>query len=203
MQISILRIWTASITTSIDEIVVPGSAITGLLLLFASLFCGQSSLAQEFVAQEKYFQIIRFDAAPVIDGRIGKAEWAGASRVDDLHQVRPVEFSAPSERTVWYVAYDDKSLYVAAHAYDRTPSEISAQKLRQGSGLESDDIMTVLIDPFNNKRSGYTFTLKTMRTILQTYLQKRPPSLAGFRIDRRLHQQHVHTLFLCPIQKNQ
>ncbi len=159
MRISILRIWTAPIAASIDETAVLGSAITGLLLLIASLFYGQSSLAQESAAQEKHFRISRFDAAPVIDGRIGEAEWAGASRVDDLHQVRPVEFAAPSERTVWYLAYDDKALYVAAHAFDRTPSEISAQKLRQGSGLDSDDVMTVLIDPFNNKRSGYTFTL--------------------------------------------
>ncbi len=132
MRISILRIWTAPIAASIDETAVLGSAITGLLLLIASLFYGQSSLAQESAAQEKHFRISRFDAAPVIDGRIGEAEWAGASRVDDLHQVRPVEFAAPSERTVWYLAYDDKALYVAAHAFDRTPSEISAQKLRQG-----------------------------------------------------------------------
>jgi hypothetical protein len=110
-------------------------------------------------AQEKGFQIERLSAAPVIDGRIGDSEWGEAARVSDLHQVRPVEFTTPSERTVWYVGYDDKALYIAAHAYDSDPSGISAQKLRQGSTLDSDDIMTVLIDAFNNKRSGYAFTL--------------------------------------------
>ncbi|MFT5501267.1 MAG: hypothetical protein ACI88G_001401, partial [Woeseiaceae bacterium] len=110
-------------------------------------------------AQEKGFQIERLSAAPVIDGRIGDSEWAAAARVSDLHQVRPVEFTTPSERTVWYVGYDDKALYIAAYAYDSNPSEISAQKLRQGSSLDSDDIMTVIIDAFNNKRSGYAFTL--------------------------------------------
>lgn len=107
----------------------------------------------------KRFQVHRLDNAPVIDGRIGKSEWNGAAQVSDLHQVQPNEFTAPSERTVWYVAYDDRALYVAAHAFDSEPAEIAAQNLRQGSRIDSDDIMTVLIDAFNNKRSGYTFTL--------------------------------------------
>jgi hypothetical protein len=124
-----------------------------LFAVFLSLLTGVSA------AQEKDFQVNRLSAAPVIDGRIGDSEWNAAVRVSDLHQVRPVEFTTPSERTVWYIGYDDKALYVAAHAYDSDPSEISAQKLRQGSSLDSDDIMTVLIDAFNNKRSGYAFTL--------------------------------------------
>lgn len=154
-----VRIETTSSTDSIVGIVAPGYSILKCLLVLASLLFWQLSPAQESLSQEKHFQIARFDAEPVIDGRIGEAEWAGASRVDDLHQVKPVEFAAPSERTVWYLAHDDKALYVAARAYDRTPEEISAQKLRQGSTLDSDDIMSVLIDPFNNKRSGYLFTL--------------------------------------------
>ncbi|MDH5345574.1 MAG: DUF5916 domain-containing protein, partial [Gammaproteobacteria bacterium] len=39
------------------------------------------------------------------------------------------------------------------------PEEISAKVLRQGGNLFSDDRMTLIIDPFNNKRSGYSFTL--------------------------------------------
>lgn len=117
------------------------------------------SMAQNTMLPEKVFEISRLDNVPQIDGRIGDSEWNGAARVSDLHQVRPVEFATPSERTVWYVAYDDNTLYIAAHAYDSDPSAIAAQNLRQGSPLDSDDTMTVLIDAFNNKRSGYSFTL--------------------------------------------
>ena len=73
-----------------------------------------SSLSGICTAQEKGFQVKRLGAAPVIDGRIGDSEWSAAARVSDLHQVRPVEFTTPSERTVWYIGYDDKALYVAA-----------------------------------------------------------------------------------------
>ena len=108
---------------------------------------------------EKRFRINRLSEAPSIDGRIEPAEWQGAARISDLHEVEPVEFTTPSERTVWYFGYDDKALYVAAYAYDSEPDQISAKVLRQGGNLFSDDRMAVIIDPFNNKRSGYSFTL--------------------------------------------
>jgi hypothetical protein len=130
------------------------SVIAGALLFLAS-----HAIAQETSMEEKRFRVNRIATAPLIDGRIGDSEWAGAARVSDLHEVEPVEFTSPSERTVWYFAYDDKALYVAAHAYDSEPDEIVARTLRQGGNLGSDDTLSILIDPFNNKRSGYSFTL--------------------------------------------
>jgi hypothetical protein len=130
-----------------------------LAVSIAMVLVACSSLAQETAMEDKRFRINRIDQVPVIDGRIGESEWAGAARVSDLHEVEPVEFTTPSERTLWYFAYDDKALYVAAYAYDSEPDEVVAQTLRQGGDLGSDDSMSILIDPFNNKRSGYTFTL--------------------------------------------
>lgn len=117
------------------------------------------SVAQESVLDDKRIRINRITAAPDIDGRIEEAEWAGAARISDLHEVEPIEFTSPSERTVWYIAYDDKYLYVAGYAYDSEPDEIVANVLRQGGRLFSDDRMGIIIDAFNNKRSGYSFTL--------------------------------------------
>lgn len=108
---------------------------------------------------DKRFRINRISEAPQIDGTINAAEWQGAARISDMHEIEPVEFTTPSERTVWYFAYDDKALYVAGYAYDSEPDEISASVLRQGGSLFPDDRMVLVIDPFNNKRSGYTFTL--------------------------------------------
>ncbi len=98
-------------------------------------------------------------AAPVIDGRLGADEWANALTIRDLHQVEPVEYALPSEDTVWFLQADDSSLYVAAHAADRQPALIVAQKLRQGASVNSDDSLHLLLDPFNNRRSGYAFAL--------------------------------------------
>jgi hypothetical protein len=125
----------------------------------ALLLLAAAAHGQESAMEDKRFRVNRVAEPPVIDGLIGESEWAGAARLSDLHEVEPVEFTAPSERTVWYFAYDDSALYVAAYAYDSDPGSISASVLRQGGDLESDDRMTVILDPFNNKRSGYSFTL--------------------------------------------
>ncbi len=108
---------------------------------------------------EKHVEMPRLDTPPEIDGRVAADEWASAARVRDLHQVRPVEFATPSETTTWYLAYDDRMLYIAAVARDRQPNRIVAREFRQGASIGSDDSLRVVIDPFNNKRSGYAFAL--------------------------------------------
>jgi len=130
-------------------------AVAGVIMAL----CAQSTRAGESATQDKRLHISRIDTVPTIDGHIEPGEWAAATQISDLHEVRPAEFKAPSERTVWYFAYDDKALYVAGYAYDSEPGKISAKVLRQGANLFSDDRMRVIIDPFNNKRSGYSFTL--------------------------------------------
>jgi hypothetical protein len=130
-----------------------------VLVLIALPMLVSVSFGQSIETSSKSIEIVRLTVAPDIDGVIGKSEWADATTVVDLHEVEPVEFSVPSERTVWYIAYDEKALYVAAYAYDSEPDAIVAQTLREGGNLGSDDTLGIIVDAFNNKRSGYEFTL--------------------------------------------
>ena len=134
-------------------------SISALVAAILALSTPVAYGVQETATDEKRFRVNRIDQAPRIDGRIEPSEWQGAVRISDMHEVEPVEFTTPSERTVWYFAYDDKALYVAGYAHDSEPDQISANILRQGGSLWPDDRMTLMIDPFNNKRSGYSFTL--------------------------------------------
>ena len=111
------------------------------------------------VAAEKSLEIGRMERAPVIDGVIGIDEWAQATRRSDMLQASPIEFAPPSEKTAWYFAYDDTTLYVAAIAHYADPTSLVANVLRQGGSLDDDDSLNILVDGFNNKRSGYLFTL--------------------------------------------
>jgi hypothetical protein len=77
--------------------------------------------------------------------------------VDDLHQVTPIEYAAPYERTEIYILYDDDALYIAARLYDNEPESITANNMRQNDAIGQDDRLIVTIDPFNNRRSGYYF----------------------------------------------
>ena len=91
------------------RLIKPAKAVCATLLVAVA----GSALGQEIALDDKRFRINRIDRPPIIDGRIGDTEWQDAARISDLHEVEPVEFTAPSERTVWYFAYDDKALYVA------------------------------------------------------------------------------------------
>jgi hypothetical protein len=112
-----------------------------------------------FAQSAKHATILRVENRPTIDGSIDPDEWAQARAIDNFHQAQPVEFAEPSQKTVWYIAYDSDALYVAAYAYDTEPDKIVAQSLRQGGSINSDDSVSIMIDAFNNKRSGYKFSM--------------------------------------------
>ena len=108
-------------------------------------------------ARQKTVRIQRAAEPPVIDGDLNEEIWVRAPLVADFHQVTPVEFDSPSERTEVYVLYDRDALYIGARLYDSEPELINARILRQGQPIGSDDRFFVHIDPFNNRRSGYLF----------------------------------------------
>jgi hypothetical protein len=107
--------------------------------------------------QQKSVRIQRAPERPIIDGELDEEIWVRAPLVADFHQVTPVEFDAPSERTEVYVLYDRDALYIGARLYDSEPELINARILRQGQNINSDDRFFVHLDPFNNRRSGYLF----------------------------------------------
>jgi hypothetical protein len=106
---------------------------------------------------QKSARMVRAQRPPVIDGVLDETEWAGAALVDNLHQVTPIEYAVPYERSEIYLLYDDDALYVGARLYDTEPDEITAQNLRQNDSVAQDDRFYVTLDPFNNRRSGYYF----------------------------------------------
>jgi hypothetical protein len=127
-----------------------------------ALLCAAGAFAQAPTAFEdpgqKTVQIARTAARPVIDGGLDDAAWATAARIDNFHQVNPVEYAEPSERTEIYLLYDDDALYVAARIYT-PPGEITANVMRQGASITQEDSLFVTLDPFNTRRGGYFFGL--------------------------------------------
>ena len=128
----------------------------GLLWLLAPFAYGQQQFALQDPGQ-KSVRMVRTDVPPVIDGVLDDAVWLNAALVDDLHQVTPLEYAEPFERTEIYLLYDDDALYIGARLYDTEPEDITAQNLRQNDSIGDDDRFYVTLDPFNSRRSGYFF----------------------------------------------
>ena len=132
-----------------------------LLLFVASVSCATASSQEASIPGGglKTIQITRSDSPPVVDGRLDEAVWSQAQCVDDLHQVNPVEYAEPTVHTCIYLLYTSDTLYIGARMLDSEAENISAQVLRQGERFISDDFFGVILDPFNDRRGGYRFTV--------------------------------------------
>jgi len=128
-----------------------------ILLLFFLL--GEAGLlfAQDLPSAEKSTPIKLVAKAPILDGVLDDSLWAQAVVVDDFHQVRPTEYSEPTQRTEVLLAYDDEHLYIGARIFEEGTGQITAKVLRQGAQLRADDRIGIILDPFQNKRSGFWF----------------------------------------------
>ena len=127
-----------------------------LLCAAARIAAAQSTVPPTDPGQ-KTVQVVRTATAPVIDGDLSDAVWSTAAVVDDLHQVSPIEYAEPYERTEVLILYGDEALYIAARLYDTEPELITAKNMRQNDQIGQDDRLYVTIDPFNDRRSGYYF----------------------------------------------
>lgn len=99
----------------------------------------------------------RLAEPPRIDGRIDPGEWEGALVLEDLRQVDPVPGGPPSEATRILVAVDARFLYVAVRCFDRDPEGIVATVMKRDASLGSDDRVSLVVDPWDDRRNGYLF----------------------------------------------
>jgi len=127
-----------------------------LLTVFSVQVFGQSVQVGQG-RDQKAIAMVRTDTPPVIDGVLDDAVWANAAYLDEFHQIIPVEYAEPTERTEVRLLYDDDALYVAAKLFI-DPDDITANILKQNTTIfSSDDYFSVSFDSFNTQRGGYFF----------------------------------------------
>jgi hypothetical protein len=125
------------------------------LLLFLTCVAGVDICV---AAELRKSASIAYAANPItVDGVVDETEWVGATIIDDLHQFEPEDHGEPSEPSEFLVSYDEDYLYVAARLYDAAPHEILARQLIQGQTLRFDDTISIVLDPYDTRRSGYNF----------------------------------------------
>mgnify|MGYP002622292079 CR=1 FL=1 len=137
----------------------PALKFVAAVTVAASLAVACPASAQNDVSARKTVKAVKTDVAPVLDGELDDWAWMTAAIVDDLHVVSPDEGAKPTERSRFYVTYGDDALYVAAEFFDSEPDGIVANVLRQGDYSPGDDGVMLILDPFNQGRSGYAFYL--------------------------------------------
>jgi hypothetical protein len=130
-----------------------------LAYLLPAIAAGVPAYAETDPGAVKVIPAVRAISAPELDGRLDDEAWKTATVVEDLHEVTPNEGESPSESSRFYVTYDEDAIYVAADFRDSEPDKITARVLRQGDYSDGDDGVMLILDPFNQERSGYAFFL--------------------------------------------
>jgi hypothetical protein len=141
--------------------------IATAIVLFATAACvhngahaqpgAETSLrpAETQPGDKRTVSAVRFTAPPVIDGVVDDECWQSASSTDSLIQFQPQHGEPSPHRTVIFVGFDDRALYVAFVCYDSDPSRIAAALTKRDSDLGDDDAVGIFLDSLND---GYTAT---------------------------------------------
>jgi hypothetical protein len=104
--------------------------------------------------------VLRWDSGAIqLDGMLDEPAWLGTDSITDFTQLDPAEGEPASERTVVRLLGTTEGLYVGLQAHDSLPAQVGRAQLRRDADLSSDDAFTILLDPQQDRRSGYVFSV--------------------------------------------
>ena len=94
-----------------------------------------------------------------IDGTLEEPAWERAEALSDFKQSEPQNGQAPTERTRIHVLYNADNLYIGAQFLDSDPTGILGNQMVRDGSLNADDRFMWVLDPMNDRRSGYYFEI--------------------------------------------
>lgn len=103
-----------------------------------------------------YVKLPQFPTSPKIDGKLDENSWKDAVTIDSFTQYEPQEGGKPTEKTVAFLGYDAKNLYIGVKCYDSNPRAVRAS-LTKRDEFFGDDGITVFLDTFNDQKRAFAF----------------------------------------------
>ena len=129
----------------------------GLIFVCGMMFVAQVEGAEPPTIVPKSVVVPKISSRIELDGKIDATEWQEAVSITDFQQFSPGNGEPPSEPTEFLLALDDDNLYVAVRFTDSDVSGIKRSQLVQSQGVFNDDYAQILLDTFNDRRTGYVF----------------------------------------------
>ena len=94
-----------------------------------------------------------------VDGVLDEAAWERATPVGNFTQSEPRNGKRETERTEIRVLFSEDNLYIGAQFFDSDPRGMLGNQMVRDGGLNSDDRFMWVLDPLNDRRSGYFFEI--------------------------------------------
>jgi hypothetical protein len=139
-----------------------------LFLVILAIWGAAAAAAQAVPVSGREVQAKRAEEAIHVDGNLSETVWQGDGS-GGFTQRNPLDGKPASERTEVWVAFDDKALYVAARMHDAEPAKIVRLLGRRDDDLDS-DWFTFAVDPYFDRRSGFSFSVNPAGSIIDRTL---------------------------------
>ena len=104
-----------------------------------------------------------------LDGKLDDRAWDSAVPASGFSVWDPDRGKAPSEETVFKVAYDDHAVYFGIACHEDDPSAITKTLSRRDT-FSNSDLVSVYIDPYFDKTTGYNFRVNPLGVQEDAYM---------------------------------
>ncbi len=109
------------------------------------------------MVEPRILSIARSGSEITIDGVLDEAVWQQADMATDFWQRYPYDSSYSDLNTEVMVTYDDKFVYVGVTCHTENQKEFVINSLRRDFRASGNDAFYFIINPFNDRMSGYYF----------------------------------------------
>lgn len=101
-----------------------------------------------------------------IDGDLTEEDWKHAEPIDKFVQIEPSEGEISSESMEVRILYDNENIYFGFTCFDSDISKLVANEMRRDSrDLHENDNVFLLLDTYNDRRSGFFFRMNALGAI--------------------------------------
>ncbi len=97
-----------------------------------------------------------------IDGELAESDWRKATPIRQFIQYEPDAGAALTGATEVRILYDDKHIYFGFVCSEPERAKIVANKMRRDSMLYDNDNVFVMLDTYNDRRSGFFFRVNPL-----------------------------------------
>lgn len=142
--------------------------------LAAAFLAAPSHSVAQPSKERPFIQAARVETGPRIDGVLDDAAWQAATPVESFTQQEPNLGQPATERTEVRVVFDERTIYIAVHAYQpggvaaaeqsgadphahHTGTVVATEMRRDSDRLFDEDNFQVILDTFKDSRNGYMF----------------------------------------------
>ena len=128
-----------------------------LILLLFSISVGVHAETEELRAEAyRTYQSIE------IDGELTEPDWEKAIPLGNFIQFEPDDGTLMTQATEVRILYDDKHIYFGIVCMEPDPSKLIANKMRRDAMLWDNDSVFVMLDTYNDRRSGLFFRVNPL-----------------------------------------